>query len=140
MRIGLEIIINQIPIIDDNERERLISEMAFDSLYQSHIQAKLDKMRRYLILLLTRVDDKKVKVILRDLRKNIENAAVIFDLEIENFDCSECAFRRFDYERHSEYYDIDGEYILEYENARLECVECGNAYQQAMYSACSALF
>ncbi|ATX79120.1 hypothetical protein Ga0123461_0694 [Mariprofundus aestuarium] len=140
MRIGLEIIINQIPIIDDNEKQRLISEIPLDSLIQSDVHAALDQMRQYLSSLSTMIDDEKVKENLRDLMNKIESAGVMYDLNIETFECSECAFRRIDYEQNIEHNDFDGEYILEYENACLECFECGNEYQQAWNSTCSVLF
>jgi len=97
-------------------------------------------MRQYLKSLSDTTNNKSVKIIIRDLRFNIENAGDLFDHYIDNFECNECAFRKIDSEHYSKHNDPDGEYILESENRGLECVECGNAHQQAWNSACSALF
>lgn len=140
MRKGLEHIINQIPIINGDQKQMLISEILTNSLSLHTVHAELDKLRQYLKLLSATTNSKDVKIIIRDLRYNIENAGDLFDVHIDNFECNECAFRKIDFEHYREHNDPDGEYILEYENACLECVECGNAHQQAWNSACSALF
>lgn len=140
MRKGLEHIINQIPIINGYQRQRLINQILTNSLSPQDVRAELNKLRQYLKSLSDTTNDKSVKIIIRDLRYNIENAGDLFDVYIDNFECNECAFRKIAYEHYCEHNDPDGEYILEYENACLECVECGNAHQQAWNSACSALF
>jgi len=85
MRKGLEHIINQIPIINGYQRQRLINQILTNSLSPQDVRAELDKLRQYLISLSGTANSKDVKIIIRDLRYNVENAGDLFDVHIESF-------------------------------------------------------